>query len=288
LTALARVLRRLPGPLLSLIFVGLLLLNLAIPLAVVVSSQVFGAFASMASLLLDMPSVREKDRLRTKAQTDQLNADLIAERKRSADLDRDNRLRQTQIASSNRQLAQLKADGLAKDAEITRSRAALIAENDLAEKRAKAALMDPDRLVRYRGEMVSVRQAVTQTSSRARALAARIAARNLGSMAGESVPFWGVAVIVAATTWELTDTCTMMTDFYILEIALIGVDAVKPEAVCGLQIPTVQQLRASVAESPAAVAASAKQIYGALPDFQWQAGWGILMRDTQSLFHGQP
>ena len=287
-------LKHLPSTLLTLVFMSLFLISVVLPMAAVVSSKVFASFAAVASFLIDLPSIRDQDRLRHQAETKRLSTSLEAERARVKTLDQQNRLREAQITSSNRQITNLKADKALKAEEIRAFQASLKAkereigkltsEKTLAAKRANVALIDPDRLIRYRGETVTLRQAVSQTSTRVRTVAAQMSARNLASMPGESVPFWGVAVVVAATTWELTDTCTMMTDLYTLEIALIGIDAVKPDAVCGLPVPTVQQLRNRIAESPDAIVAAAKGIYGGLPEFQWQAGWDILVRDSKRLF----
>ena len=266
-----------------MIFVGLLLVNLAMPIAIVLSGRVFGSVAAMVSTLLDLPSILDRDRAHRKAASDRLATELSSERTKNKAWAEQNRLRENQIASSNQQIKQLKSDNALREAQIKSSNLALKAK-DLEMRRLASDLAFAD------GKTVSLRQEVAETTKRLHLRARGMSQRNLLSMGGESVPFWGMAVVVAATTLELNDTCEMMKDMYRLNSSLNGQAAEEADEVCKqiFELPTREQLRDRIAQSPAAVVAGARVIYGGLPDFQWKAGWDILVRDIWSLFEASP
>ena len=70
------------------------------------------------------------------------------------------------------------------------------------------------------------------------------AIRNASSVIFESIPFVGIATIVGVTGWELYDSCQMMKDLNILyEHFGIKIDETNRDQVCGLKIPTKDELR---------------------------------------------
>lgn len=86
------------------------------------------------------------------------------------------------------------------------------------------------------------------------------AKRSLGATIGQSVPFLGIAAVVGVTAWEINDACAMLEDLESLEASLdelesgavsglADVDA-KREQVCGMEVPTVPEVRERALEAP--------------------------------------
>lgn len=156
---------------------------------------------------------------------------------------------------------------------LTRDRNRLSTDLDVAQRRAAEAMSGSDRLrrevgrltaeldaaqwVELNGKRVPVRMAVTETSRGIRDRTARVASANLGSMVGEAIPFYGLAIIVAATTYELKSSCDSMRDMYELEMAL-GVAKANDQQVreiCGMQVqvPTKEEIWQKIKNSPSTV-----------------------------------
>ena len=75
---------------------------------------------------------------------------------------------------------------------------------------------------------------------------------NVSSIPGESIPFYGIAIVVAATAYELKAACDNMTDLYDLQVALDPDTARSDDrsAVCALQVPTKQEVWLGIKKSP--------------------------------------
>ncbi|MGR3782311.1 MAG: hypothetical protein ACU0DT_13740 [Albimonas sp.] len=110
------------------------------------------------------------------------------------------------------------------------------------------------------------RAAARAATRRVSARVARGAARSAGSVLAQSVPFVGAAAVVGVTAWEIGDACAMLEDLEELEAAL---DALEPGAVpagaeaerdrvCGLQVPSVDEVRAAIAAAPGEALAEAR------------------------------
>jgi len=89
----------------------------------------------------------------------------------------------------------------------------------------------------------------------------RGAVRTVGSVAGESLPLIGIPVVVGVAGWELYDACQMMKDMQALGAVfeVEGAEELESEArmVCGLKVPTVEEVRAQIAINPRAAWAKA-------------------------------
>ncbi len=123
---------------------------------------------------------------------------------------------------------------------------------------------------------------VKKTTGSVKRRTAKVAATNLSSAAGQSIPFLGIAVIVAATGYELHSACATMRDMDALETALNGKDKADPDTdvVCGMTVPTKEELWASVKNSPSGAWSLAKQGFEQvselsidLPDTEFASGW---------------
>lgn len=136
------------------------------------------------------------------------------------------------------------------------------------------------KLVTYRGNKRLLQDAVGDTSQRISTRTATGASRNLAATFGEAWPVAGTAVIVTATTLELYDACVIMQDLHELDVAFnpeaaFGADA---QEVCGLRVPTTEEIWAKVKSSPGDVWRIATEALPGLPempkDYVLSLPWG--------------
>jgi len=88
---------------------------------------------------------------------------------------------------------------------------------------------------------------------------AEVATANVTATFGEAIPFYGIAIVIAATGYELWAACETMTDMRDLNLAL-GLtedDDTDVTRVCGLQVPTRAEIWQAIRNSPSTVWASA-------------------------------
>jgi len=80
----------------------------------------------------------------------------------------------------------------------------------------------------------------------------RVVAANLGSMSGEAIPFYGIGIIVAATTYELHVSCQNMKDLAELSQLMDGGEPVVEDAasVCGKEVPSKEAVWSTIKSSP--------------------------------------
>ena len=106
--------------------------------------------------------------------------------------------------------------------------------------------------VMFEGVEVATEEAVAKVSSRVKARTAKVASADMGATFGQSIPWIGVGVVVAATAYDLKTACDTMKDLHALEVA------VHPEAasdssvqeVCGLKVPSKEEIWDKVKASP--------------------------------------
>jgi hypothetical protein len=122
--------------------------------------------------------------------------------------------------------------------------------------------------VTYGGRKKLVSEAVEETTQRVTKRTAAGATRNVAATFGEAVPVIGVGVVVAATAWELKDACDTMKDLHELEVALDPAKAndASVQEVCGLRVPSKEELWVKVKASPGAAWQKAKDAMPELPE----------------------
>lgn len=124
-------------------------------------------------------------------------------------------------------------------------------------------------------------ESVAEVAGRVGGRTAIVATANLAGMAGESIPLWGIAVVVAATTCELKSACDSMTDIRALEVAtgVAGAGDAGLREVCGLRVPSAAEPRDMVVASPGAAWEAARGALGALdlPDPDVGGRWTAVM-----------
>ena len=164
---------------------------------------------------------------------------------------------------------------LARSDALTRARGRVAAlETDLATARRQAAAQADElaraRLVMHRGRSKTIAAAVSETTERIGRRTATATARNVAAVAGESLPFWGIGVIVAATAYELHAACETMKDLHELDLAFNPDATLDPERtqVCASEVPTAGEVWSTVSESPGEVASAARALYAELPPLE--------------------
>ncbi|TDG11418.1 hypothetical protein E2F43_18730 [Seongchinamella unica] len=102
-------------------------------------------------------------------------------------------------------------------------------------------LAGKDKMIRQQKTSAAKRKvAVRKFGSRLSARTRRVATRSIAAIPGEAIPYLGVAVLIAGTSYELYEACESLRDLETL-YAELGLDDKPPEAtlsaVCDPQLP---------------------------------------------------
>lgn len=127
-----------------------------------------------------------------------------------------------------------------------------------------------DGLVTFRGRKVAVAEAVEETADLISTRASKSASREIGSMAGEALPWIGTAVIVGVTTMEINDLCNTIRDMNELKRAFNPSLAPSEDqlTVCSMVVPSRQELWEAAKSSPGQAWEKAKELTPTLEDIQ--------------------
>ena len=144
-----------------------------------------------------------------------------------------------------------------KSLDLTTQNTRLKADLNLEKNRASSLVAENARLrkddaVTFRGRSMSVKEATQEVLDRTMTRTTRSTLTNVSSIPGESIPFYGIAIVLAATTYELRAACHNMTDLYDLQVALDPSTARADDrsAICALQVPTKEEVWAGIKKSP--------------------------------------
>ena len=238
------------------IMAGLLVATLALNVATIAFSSVALLLSTAFEVVTGAASV-----------TSTLREEVNVKNKRIADLEVDVNAKNGRIASMN---TEFDRDLRTRDNRITNLELDIDTKNqrivsltdELADSRAPRSVM-------YRGERMLVSDAVEHTTERVGRRLTVSTSRSVGSVFAESIPFFGIAVIVGVTTWEITDACATMDDLHQLDVAFNPDNAVPADhsEVCGLTVPTKEEIWQFVKDSPGAAWAMAKDLMPELPEF---------------------
>ena len=137
----------------------------------------------------------------------------------------------------------------------------------------EVASLRAEKVVSYRGQPKLVGEAVEDTTGRISRRMATSAARNASSVFAEAIPIAGIVVILGVTAWDLKDSCDTMHDLHELDLAFNPEKRLDPEAseVCGLAVPTKDEVWLAIKTSPTRAWNGAKTYVPALPD--WTVAW---------------
>ncbi|MDO5657802.1 MAG: hypothetical protein Q4G36_05715 [Paracoccus sp. (in: a-proteobacteria)] len=126
-----------------------------------------------------------------------------------------------------------------------------------------------DSRVTYRGARVAAREAVSDTAQRVSRRMSRSAARSVSSAAAEALPVVGIGVIVAATAWELHESCELMKDMREMDAAFNPDSAISEDEICGITPPDRAEIWRAVRQSPGTVWQAARDTYDGLPELSF-------------------
>lgn len=178
--------------------------------------------------------------------------------KSNATLERENKRLKTVVRNSEKQLT-LASASLSRAASDIRYRDEQIIAKSLALSKAT------DSLKTYQAKISRIKGALP----RMRSTIVRTASTNASSIVAESIPFWGSAVVVAATTLEIRELCTLMTELDSVERALAVRDVAQDESnkVCGIQVLTLEEVEDIISNSPQAGWEIAREYFPQLPEW---------------------
>lgn len=142
---------------------------------------------------------------------------------------------------------------------------------------AKLAASLPVRTILVDGVEMTAEAAAIKITGRVKTRTASLATTNLGATFGQAIPWIGVGVVVAATAYELKSACNTMKDMHALEMALnpLAVDDPEVAKVCGIRVPTKEEVWKAIKESPGEALQRAVNAFAALPDVMpaMPTGW---------------
>ncbi|MHA3976366.1 hypothetical protein ACW9UR_01660 [Halovulum sp. GXIMD14794] len=219
---------------------AIIALLITLNILTVTSSSVFNSISSIVEIASKAPSLRDMHR-----------AELDSARKQVSSLQQRNlTLRnQRQKLLLSRQASRVNSLRLSVQAQQTTR--ALELENNALNYQNRA-----------------IRGNVSKAHSRISRILTTSTLRNIATTAGEAIPVAGIAVIVAATTAEVADACIIMQDMSNLEKSVsLDSSEINPKEVCGLKVPTANQLWRGVRTSPARAWESVREYLPGLPDF---------------------
>lgn len=146
-----------------------------------------------------------------------------------------------------------------KNLDLTTQNTRLRADLGTERRRATGLFAENARLrkvdaVTFRGRSTTIKEATQEILDRTMTRTTRSTLANVSSIPGESIPLYGIAIVLAATAYELKAACDNMTDLYDLQVALDPDTARSDDrsAVCALQIPTKQEVWVGIKQSPQA------------------------------------
>lgn len=128
--------------------------------------------------------------------------------------------------------------------------------------------------VNWKGKKVPLKDAVAEMSTTVKKRTAKVAVANVSSTFGESIPVYGIAVIVGVTAYELKSACDTMKDMKELTSQIDPSYDTDDETahVCGLKVPTRDEIVTKLKNSPEAAWQMAQSAYeGAvdlIPDWE--------------------
>jgi len=126
------------------------------------------------------------------------------------------------------------------------------------------------RFIPFKGNLVPIEDAIASTSKNIAKRAAGGAARNLASMPAQRLPWLGLATMIGVTGWDIHDACATTNELDMLNKAI---NPEKPidlevEKICGIEIPTSEEILEAAKTSPKNVWDQAKKWVPNAEDFK--------------------
>lgn len=184
----------------------------------------------------------------------------------------------TEVSQLSKQLkaSEKQAASLSKDLAKGEGRVAALSK-DISTKEARIASLSEEVTqfrkvggVTYRGEKRLLTEAITDTNGRIARRTAQAATRNASSIVAEAIPYLGIAAMLGVTAYDLKDSCDTIKDLHSLDVAIDPSKELRVEdaEVCGLRVPTKDEVWASVKSSSKEAWANAAEFVPNLPEFE--------------------
>jgi hypothetical protein len=261
-----RWLMRLSKAALAALVVCLFVLSVSLPVVTALSGTAFAIAATLAEAITSRPSVLKRQATKAEVKLAEKEAVIAAERAAAKTARKTAAEAAAKLDKAVLRAAQAQMRAVSLTGQLGK------AEKELAGELAKSVI--------YKGKKRAASEAVTDAASRVAKRIAKALEANLSSMAGEAIPYVGATVIVASVGYDAYQSCEMVKELHDLDVAFNPDHAIIDSSeVCGMRVPTADELWASVKSAPGAALKAARN---ALPTFQWQAGWEDLMRHVPS------
>ena len=274
-----------------IIFVGLLLASLAVNIVLFVGGAVFSTLnagfeavtgfqtvasrnkAEIASLGEDVVVERQAKR-ELRGQLTEASGDLVVERQAKRQIS-------AQLAETSGELVIQRNSQRILRSELNEQTAQL-ASSRISNRQLKSQFRDLEvGIVPFRGRRVALSTAINETSETIGDRALKSAKRNVSSMPGEALPYFGSAIIVGITALEINDLCATLKDMAALRLAF-SPDAIQNDnelKVCSIEIPSREVIVELIRASPTKVWNATQAAIPSLeevgemefPDFNWDA-----------------
>jgi hypothetical protein len=235
--------------------IALLVVSLALPVLTTTWLAMFSVAATLAEAITSVPSLLKRQERSAVARLAEKEALLAAER-------------------AAKKTAQTAATELGANLDKSMARV-VIAERRAADLTAKLAIKEAalaelaGAKVLYRGEQRAMKEVVTDAAQRVGARTTKIIKADISGMVGQAIPYVGAVAVVAITAYDLDQSCELMKDLHALDVAFNPDHAIDAREVCGMQVPTVDEI---LKKAKAAPGNAIDAIMGAIPEFQWDAG----------------
>lgn len=265
----------------TMILGGLLAMSLALNVATVAFSSVAILMSSAYEIATGAASVvgglrRDVDgkAKRTIALSDELQAKERKIAKLSDDLsNKDRRLRDL---GSELEAKERRISGLATEIEAKDRRIANMSDQ-----------LSRPKTVSFRGKQIPAQKAVEETAGAISSRASKSAAREIASMPGEAIPYFGTAVIVAVTALEIQALCETIKDMNALQRAFNPDLEPLPEelTVCSKTVPSRQEIWDAAVATPGRAWAFASEKTPTLEELRTieLPSWGSMVSLWQGL-----
>lgn len=131
------------------------------------------------------------------------------------------------------------------------------------------------------GAVKDVPKLVSEITTRVRNRTVKLATADFAATAGQAIPWIGIGVVVAATAYDLDMSCQTMSDMKALDQVVnpSAADEADVSLVCGLKVPTAEQVWEEVKASPGqawnAAASVLSGLLSVMPDLP--AWWGYVV-----------
>ena len=129
-------------------------------------------------------------------------------------------------------------------------------------------MLNPNRLVQFRGTQMTVAKAVNTTANGIIKRVALASGRTVAAVPAQAIPFLGISAVVGISGWELKNYCDTAKEMS--ELNLIFNPSIEDAGVnktCGLEIPSKVEVWDKIKNSPSAAWDNARNYSPDMPEF---------------------